>query len=117
MENPNNYSSNEEFIDDLFMKVAYLEAVSDESDDEDFFQVNDHPRLCLPDGDVTSRVDRAAPRPFLPSVNGLLAIRIHFGMDGEWGRFYFLPDAPPIPGSLAWDDFRENFRVPVPLFN
>ena len=49
-------------------------------------------------------------------MNGLPAIRIHFGMDGEWGRFFFNPDAPPIPGSLAWDDFREKFRVPFPLF-
>jgi hypothetical protein len=31
--------------------------------------------------------------------------------------FFFLPDAPPILGSLAWDDFREKFRVPVLLFN
>jgi len=91
MENPNNNSSDEEFIDDLFMKVAYLEAVSDESDDEDFFQVNDQPRLCLPGGAGTSRPDRAAPRLFLPSVNGLPATRIHFGMDGEWGRFFFIP--------------------------
>jgi len=37
MENPNNYSSDEVFIDDMLMEVAYLEAVSDESDDEDFF--------------------------------------------------------------------------------
>jgi len=32
------------------------------------------------------------------------------------GTIFFYPDALPILGSLAWDDFREKFRVPVHLF-
>jgi hypothetical protein len=62
-------------------------------------------------------MDRAAPRPYLPSINGGPATRRHFGMDGEWGRVYFNPQAPPRPGDRAWEDFRDKFRLPLPMFN
>ena len=42
-------------------------------------------------GARASRIDRAAPRPYLPSINGGPASRRHFGMDVEWGRVYFNP--------------------------
>ncbi len=76
-------SSNEDFMDDVFMKLAYLEGVNEDNDDDDFFQVFDDFRCCLPGGAGTSRIDRASPRPFIPSINGLPEVRIHFGMDGE----------------------------------
>jgi hypothetical protein len=43
-------------------------------------------------------------------------IRRHFGKDVEWCRIYFNLVAPPRPGSLAWDTFREKFCLPFPMF-
>jgi hypothetical protein len=76
-----------------------------------------HRRIRLPGGVGTCRMDRVAPRPYLPSINGRLTTRRHLGIDGEWSLVYFNPQAPPRLGDRAWEDFRDKFRLPLPMLN
>jgi len=111
------YSSEDDYFNNLIVKITALDALDDdnESDTEDGFMIFDGARRCFLGGAGTSRPDRQAPRPFITGVDGESDIRRHFGMDGEWGRIFFIPVV--LPGSLAWDDFRLKFRTPLPLFN
>ena len=112
------YSSEEEFFNDTMVKLIALDALdSDDIDSDDGFKVFDATRRCHPGGAGTPRPDRAAPRPWIPGLDGEPDCRRHFGMDGEWGRIFFKPGLVLLPDSLAWDDFREKFRVPFPMFN
>ena len=111
-------SSEEEFFEEFFLPSIVAEAAeSSNADDSQDEAPHARPRKCRPGGAGTSRDNRPSPRPFLPSINGEKQSRRHFGMAAEWGRIFFNPDAPPRPGELAWDSFRDKFRLPLPVFN
>ena len=71
-------------------KIIALDALDESSDDEseDSFRIFDDARDTHAGGAGVARLDHAAPRPFIPATNGLPDVRHHFGMDGEWGRFF-----------------------------
>ncbi len=112
-------SSEEEFFEEFFLPIIGAETLESTSDDEDDGQwwTNGRRRRCLTSGAGTNRENRARPRPFISADNGGVDIRRHSGMDAKRGRIYFNLVAPPRPGSLAWDTFREKFRLPFPMFN
>ena len=101
---------------------------SSSSDDEDlwFFDVlvdNDglygpvesEPRPTFAGGRGTGRPNRAPPRPFhdnpdAPPNNKRR--RDHWS--SPWAKRFLLNR--PLPGSLAWDEFRRKFRTPYPMF-
>jgi hypothetical protein len=100
------------------VKIHALDALdNDDIDSDDGFKDFDAARCCYHGGAGTSRLDRSAPRPWIFTSNWESEARRHFGMDGEWGRIFFRPGQVLLPTSLAWDDFRNKFRTPFPMFN
>ena len=96
--------SDEECFEEFFLPSIVGVAFDSSSSGDDVDPWVSHPRLRLPGGGGTGRMDRAAPLPYLPSINGGHATRRHFGMEGEWGRVYFNPTAAPRPGDQACED-------------
>ena len=117
MDYDNGYSSEEEFYEKIMMKIFALDALDESSDEdaEDGFKIFDDARDTHAAGAGNARLDRAAPRPFIPAANGLPEDGRHFGMDGKWGRFFLTPAV--APSSFAWDDFIDKFCMPLPMFN
>ena len=110
------YSDEECFEDFLFSSIVGA-AFDSSSSGDDVDPWVSHPRIRLPSGARICRMDRAAPRPYFSSINGGPETRRHLGIEGEWGRVYFVPTAPPRPGEQAWEDFRDEFRLSLPMLN
>lgn len=111
--------SDEEFFDEILLKVAILEATEDDAPQQDpnaQVQIYDVQRTTRPGGAGTGRPDRAAPNAYLVDIQGNVISRRHFGIESPWGRLYFNPISPPRPGIGTWAMFRRKFRTPWPLF-
>ncbi len=72
------YSFEEDFFNLILKKLIPLDALIDDSSDdniEDGFKVFDDACLTHAGGAGNARLDRAPPRPFIPSTNGEPEIR------------------------------------------
>ncbi len=91
----------EDVSEGFFLPSIVGDAFESSSSGDDVDPWVSHPRIRLPCGDGTSRMDRASPCPYLPSINGGPETRRHFGMEREWSRVYFNLVAPPRLGERA----------------
>jgi hypothetical protein len=76
--------SDDEFFEEFILPAIDGVTVDSSSSDDDVDPWVSHPRIRLPCGDGTRRMDRVAPRPYLPLINGGLETRRHFGMESKW---------------------------------
>jgi hypothetical protein len=72
--------SDGEFFEEFFMPLISGAAFDSSSSGDNVDPWVSHPRTRLPGGAGTGRMDRAAPRPYLPSINCGPATRRHL----EW---------------------------------